>query len=537
MSLPLVLTPLKHRQFAWLCAGTMIAALGTWIQSTTSAWIMTDLAPDALMVSLTQAAAQLPILFLVVPAGALADLVDRRRYLVLTNVWMFAMAALLAVLYGLGLVGPWLLLALTALLSVGVALNAPAWSSSVPLTVPRDDLPRAVLLNSMGFNLARAIGPALGGILVATIGAAFAFTLNAASFALVAVISGAILAFPAARPLGGLPPESKGRAILLGLRYVGAEPNVRAAMVRSLAFYGLASAIWALLPIFVRQKLGMSAAGYGVMLGATGVGAMLGGIMMPWLNGRLSRDNQVMLGGVVCSATLLPVALLSSTVATGCAMIVFGCGWILAASNLLATVQLASAPWVRARCVAVYQAIFNGGMGFGAITWGWLAESAGLSGTLLAAGLGGIGMALVSRAYPLSEEIIDPSLPSSVTPPVVIAHDMMLSDLKASRHSVAVTIAYEVNYEDADAFRAAMSDVAAARRRDGATAWTLGRDIERPGRWLEAFRIPDWWELHRGIARMNLTDGEATRTARTFHRDEQPPDVSVMVIEQLDSHR
>lgn len=187
---------------------------------------MTDLAPDALMVSLTQAAAQLPILFLVVPAGALADLVDRRRYLVLTNVWMFAMAALLAVLYGLGLVGPWLLLALTALLSVGVALNAPAWSSSVPLTVPRDDLPRAVLLNSMGFNLARAIGPALGGILVATIGAAFAFTLNAASFALVAVISGAILAFPAARPLGGLPPESKGRAILLGLRYVGAEPNV-----------------------------------------------------------------------------------------------------------------------------------------------------------------------------------------------------------------------------------------------------------------------------------------------------------------------
>ena len=301
MSLPLVLAPLKHRQFAWLCAGTMIAALGTWIQSTTSAWIMTDLAPDALMVSLTQAAAQLPILFLVVPAGALADLVDRRRYLVLTNVWMLAAAALLAVLYALGLVGPWLLLALTALLSVGVALNAPAWSSSVPLTVPRDDLPRAVLLNSMAFNLARAIGPALGGILVAAVGAAYAFALNAASFALVAVISGAVLAFPVVRPLGGLPPESKGRAILLGFRYVAAEPNVRAAMVRSLAFYGLASAIWALLPIFVRQKLGMSAAGYGVMLGATGVGAMLGGIMMPWLNGRLSRDNQVMLGGVVCS--------------------------------------------------------------------------------------------------------------------------------------------------------------------------------------------------------------------------------------------
>jgi MFS family permease len=269
------------------------------------------------------------------------------------------------------------------------------------------------------------------------------------------------------------------------------------------------------------------------MLGATGLGAMLGGIMMPWLNGRLSRDSQIMLGGLLCSATLLPVALLSSTEVTGCAMIVFGCGWILAASNLLATVQLASAPWVRARCVAVYQAIFNGGMGFGAITWGWLAESAGLSGTLLAAGLGGIGMALVSRTYPLSDEIIDPSLPSPVTPPTVIAHDIMLSDLEASRHSVVVTIAYQVNHEDADAFRAAMSNVAAARRRDGATAWTLGRDVELPGCWLETFRIPDWWELHRGIARMNLVDGAATRAARGFHRGERPPDVRVMVIEQV----
>ena len=441
------------------------------------------------------------------------------------------MATLLAVLYALGLVGPWLLLALTALLSAGVALNAPAWSSSVPLTVPHHELSPAVLLNSMGFNLARAIGPASAGIIEAGVGAAFAFALNAASFALVAVISGAILVFPVTRHLGGLPPESKRRAILLGFRYVGAEPNVRAAIVRSLTFYGLASAIWALLPIFVRQKLRLSAASYGMMLGATGVGATLGGIMMPWLNGRLSRDSQVMLGGVVCSATLLPVALLSSTVATVCAMIVFGCGWILAASNLLATVQLASAPWVRARCVAIYQAIFNGGMGFGAIAWGWLAESAGLSGPLLATGLGGIGMALVSRAYPLGDEIIDPSLPSPVTPAIVIAHDMMLSDPEALRQSVVVTIAYEVNYEDADAFRAAMCDVAAARRRDGATAWTLGRDIERPGRWLEAFRIPDWWELHRGIARMNFADGAATQSVREFHHGKRPPDVSVMVIE------
>jgi MFS family permease len=330
----------------------------------------------------------------------------------------------------------------------------------------------------------------------------------------------------------GLPPEPKGRAILLGLRYVAAEPNVRAAMVRSLAFYGMASAIWALLPLYVRQVLGLSATGYGVMLGATGAGAVLGGMVMPHLNNRLSRDNQVVLGGIVCSATLIPVALLPSPGVAGCAMIVFGCGWILAASNLMAAVQLASAPWVRARGVAVYQAIFNGGMGIGAIIWGWLAESAGLSGTILAAALGGIGMALVGRTHPLSDEIDDPSLPPAVAPPTIVAHETMASMLSSLRHPVVVTIAYTIDHENADDFRAAMMKVAAARRRDGATAWVLGRDVEQPERWLEAFRLPDWMELSRGVARVNLVDAAATQAARSFHCSERPPEVRVMIIEQ-----
>jgi MFS family permease len=213
-------------------------------------------------------------------------------------------------------------------------------------------------------------------------------------------------------------------------------------------------------------------------------------------------------------------------------MVVFGFGWILATSNLMVAVQLASAPWVRSRGTAVYQAVFSAGMGIGAIVWGWLAESAGLPGTLLAAGLGGIGMALVGRAYALNDEIVDPSLPPSVIPPTVVAHETMAGDLLSSQHPVVVTIAYKISHEDAYAFNAAMVDVASSRRRNGATAWLLGRDVGEPERWIECFRLPDWLELQRGIARVNLMDATSTQAARAFHRGKRPPQVTVLAIEQ-----
>ena len=387
-------------------------------------------------------------------------------------------------------------------------------------------------MNAMSFNVAQAGGPSLGGILVAVGGAALAFATNAVSFAIVAIICGAVLNLSTAPRPDGLTAEPKGRAILLGLRYVAAEPNLRAAMVRSLAFYGMASAIWALLPLYVRQVLELSAASYGALLGATGVGALIGGLVMPRIRAWLSRDSEVMLGGILCSATLIPIALLPSPAVAGVAMVVFGFGWILATSNLMVAVQLASAPWVRARGTAVYQAVFSAGMGIGAIVWGWLAESAGLPGTLLAAGLGGIAMALVGRAYALNDEIVDPSLPPSVIPPTVVAHETMAGDLLSSQHPVVVTIAYKISHEDAYAFNAAMVDVASSRRRNGATAWLLGRDVGEPERWIECFRLPDWLELQRGIARVNLMDATATQAARAFHRGKRPPQVTVLAVDQ-----
>ena len=276
--------PFASRAFFWLWLANTVSALGTWIQNTASAWIMTDLAPSPMMVSLVQAAAQLPVLLLALPAGALADLMDRKRHLILTNMLMLAASATLAIVAALGRLDATILLSLTALLAVGAALNSPAWAASVPLTVPRRSLAQALVLNSIGFNIARAIGPAIGGLIVAVAGATVAFAANAASFAFVAVVVGILLTFPRTQTTLDVPPEPFRSAMRIGIAYAMAEPVVRSTLVRSAAFFGCASAIWALLPLYVRQVLGLSSASFGLMMGVIGAGAVLGGLIMPRLH-------------------------------------------------------------------------------------------------------------------------------------------------------------------------------------------------------------------------------------------------------------
>ncbi len=218
------------------------------------------------------------------PAGAIADLMDRKRLLIVTNMLMLAASAILAIVAALGHVDPAMLLLLTVLLAVGAALNGPAWAASVPLTVPRQSLAQALVLNSVGFNIARAIGPAIGGVILAVAGATAAFAANAASFAFVALVVGVFLAFPRKQATTDVPPEPFQSAMRMGLAYALHEPVVRSTLVRSVAFFGCASAIWALLPLYVRQVLGLSSASFGLMMGVIGAGAVLGGLIMPVLN-------------------------------------------------------------------------------------------------------------------------------------------------------------------------------------------------------------------------------------------------------------
>jgi len=524
--------PFASRAFVWLWLANTVSALGTWIQNAASAWIMTDLAPSPIMVSLVQAAAQLPVLLLALPAGALADLMDRKRLLILTNMLMLAASAVLAIVAAVGRVDSIILLTLTVLLAVGAALNGPAWAASVPLTVPRRSLTQALVLNSVGFNIARAIGPAIGGLILAVAGATTAFAANAASFAFVAVVVAVLLTFPRSQTANNVPPEPFRSAMRIGLAYARAEPVVRSALVRSAAFFGCGSAIWALLPLYVREVLGLSSASFGLMMGIIGSGAVLGGLLMSPLNRWFSRNTLIMLAGTACGLALVPLAVVPSATTAYAALLVFGVGWIVGASNLQATVQLATAPWVRARVLALFQAVVNGGMGLGAIFWGLLGERAGLAGTILAAGLVGCVIALLTRAIQLPHEIGDPSAPAMEVPRVLSIAEEMAPLLHSARHRLLVAINYQVDPADAAAFRAAMADVRLSRYRDGAVGWALSRDVSDPAHWVETFRARDWHELQRGIERLNLADSEAVVRARSYHVGTEPPRVTLLLQEK-----
>jgi MFS family permease len=529
---PSAWAPFASSAFFWLWLANTVSALGTWIQNTASAWIMTDLAPSPLMVSLVQAAAQLPVLLLALPAGALADLMDRKRHLILTNMLMLAASATLAIVAALGRVDATILLSLTALLAVGAALNNPAWAASVPLTVPRQSLPQALVLNSVGFNIARAIGPAVGGLILTVAGATVAFAANAATFAFVAVVVGILLTLPRRQTTIEVPPEPFLSAMRIGLAYALAEPVVRSSLVRAAAFFGCASAIWALLPLYVRQVLGLSSASFGLMMGVIGASAVLGGLIMPLLPKLFSRNNLIMLAGASCGLALVPLAIIPSATTAYAALLVFGIGWIVGASSLQATVQLATAPWVRARVLALYQAVFNGGMGLGAIFWGWLGEYAGLTGTILAAGLGGCVIALLTRAVQLPARIGDPSAPAIAVPRALSIAEEMAPLLHSARHRLLIAISYRIDPADTAAFRAAMAEVRLSRYRDGAVGWALSRDVSDPTHWVETFRTRDWHELQRGIERVNLADSEAVVRARSYHLGAEPPRVTLLLQEQ-----
>jgi len=523
--------PFASRAFFWLWLANIVNSLGTWIQNTASGWIMTDLAPSPIMVSLVQAAAQLPVFLLALPAGALADVMDRKRNLLLTNTFMLAVAGALAIFAVLGHVDATVLLVMTALLAVGAALSNPAWGASVQLTVPRQDLPQALVLNSVGFNIARVAGPAVAGLILATAGATIAFGANAVSFAFVVVVVGFVLTFPRTQTSIDVPPEPLRSAMRVGVAYSLAEPVVRSALVRSAAFYGCGSAIWALLPLYVRQVLGLSSASFGVMMGVIGAGAVLGAVGMPRLRKLFPRNNLIMLSGVLCGLALIPLAVIPSAVTAHVALLVFGVAWIVGATNLQATVQLAAAPWVRARVLALYQAVFNGAMGLGAIGWGWLGDHVGLTGTILAAGLASCVIALLTRAVELPAEISDPSAPARPVGRTLSIAAEMAPLLQSAQHRLLVAISYHIDPANAAAFRAAMADVRLSRYRDGAARCELSRDVSDATRWVETFSIRDWHELQRAIGRHNLADSEAVVRARSYHIGAEPPRLTLLLQE------
>lgn len=502
-----------------LWTATVFSNVGTWMHDVAAGWLMTSLAPTPLMVALVQAATTVPIFLFALPAGTLADLVDRRRLLIGIMSVLAAAALALGLLTIMGAVSAGLLLAFTFLFGAGAAFVAPAWQSIVPQLVPRRELQAAVALNSMGINVSRAIGPSLAGLIIAGVGIAWPFFVNAASF--LAVIAALAWWRPPPRRASPLPAERFWSGAKAGLRFARASAPLRATLLRAVAFFLFASAYWALLPLIARQELAGGPQLYGAMLGALGVGAVVGALILPRLKQRLGADAMVALGTGGTALVLTVLALVPLPAAAVGASFLAGVSWIAVLSSLNVSAQVALPDWVRARGLSVFITVFFGAMTLGSVIWGQTAALLGIPAALLIAAGGALGAAMLVRPFKLQQGAGLDHTPSSHWPAPVVARE-----IAPDSGPVMVTVDYRIAAEHRAAFLAAMRDLEAARRRDGAVAWGLYEDAAQPGRFLETFLEESWLAHLRHHERVSEADRALQARVRALHSGPGAPEVT-----------
>lgn len=519
--------PLRQELFRLLWIASVASNVGTWMHEVGASWLMTQLAPSPLTVSLIQTAEALPVFLLALAAGALADVVDRRRLLIFSQSWMLAAALGLGFLTILRLTTPHLLLAFTFLLSFGSALNGPAWQAIVPELVSRAELPAAVSLNSVGFNVARAAGPAIGGLVVAAAGSGAVFLLNAVSFLGVIVVLYRWRRTPHA---SALPAERVLGAMRAGLRYVFHSPSIHSVLARVSLFMLGASALWSLVPLFARQNLGRGAAGYGVLLGFFGAGAVVGGSFLPRLQVELGIQR-LLRAATLLFASALALMAVWRRFPVGCAaMFAAGLAWTTILSTFNTSIQLNTPAWVRGRALAVYQLTYFAGLGAFSALWGTVAVHVGIGRALVIAALAlGVGLTVGAHFHVGLGEGLDLE-PSSRPGPVVA------SEPQAERGPVLVTVEYRINLERAAEFTLAMLELRRIRRRDGAMRWGLFEDVAAPGRYLETFVVESWAEHLRQHERATVADRQIRERVRSFHLSETPPIVSHLLYAYHEEH-
>jgi MFS family permease len=522
---------LAHRVFFWLWIAALVSNIGTWMQNVGAAWLMTSLSPSPLLVALIQTASSLPILLLALPAGALADIVDRRRLLIVSQALMLAAAGALSWLTILHLTTPILLLVLTFGLGLGSALNAPAWQAMIPDLVPREDLTAAIALGGINYNAARAIGPALGGIVVAWVGAGATFALNAASFLAVIAV---LYKWERVPHPGLLPAERMLGAMRAGLRYVRHAPALRATLVRTAAFTFGGSAVWAVLPLVARFELGLQASGYGLLLACFGTGAIVGGASLPCLTQTLSRNAMTGASSAVFAATMLALSATHGVVVACVVMAVGGAAWTMTMSTLNVAAQLSVPGWVQGRALSCYQIILQGAMAAGSALWGFVASAMGVRSSLLFASIAivvGLLTMIRFRLVADRELALDPA-PHRALP-------KMSGEINPDSGPVLVTVEYLIEPERAADFALAMQPLRLVRLRDGAIFWGLFFDTARPSRFVEYFVVESWLEHLRQHERGVLADLEVEQHARSFHVGMARPvvshQVSVEAIDKLDA--
>lgn len=521
MSKPSLLGPLASPAFRMLWLGGIISNLGTMVQTVGAGWLMATIATSNDMVAFVQAATTLPVMLFSIPAGAIADSYERRRVLMVAQVFMMAMSLALAAVAFWGNVTPWMLLALTFLIGCGTALHTPSWQASVGDVVPRDQIAGAVTLNSMGLNMTRSVGPALGGFIVAAAGAAAAFVFNALSFLPMIY---ALVRMQPNQTRSTLPRENLHRAVWAGLRYVSMSPDLITVILRGFVFGASATAILALLPLVARDTLQGGALVYGVLLGAFGIGAILGGLANAGLRARFGSEAIVAGSflGMAISAAL--IASSNSIWLTPLFLLPAGASWVLALSLFNVVVQLSTPRWVVGRVLSIYQTAIFGGMTTGGWLWGNLSQHYSTPTALYLASVASVAGAAIGLRFAL------PAFASRNLEPLdqFRAPSLQL-DLQDRSGPIFVMIEYDIDQADVTEFLRAMTDRRRIRIRDGARQWTLLRDVENPNLWKEAYHVPTWADYLRHNQRRTKADAEVTERLIALNRGSAKPSVRRMI--------
>ncbi len=515
--------PMKRPVFRMLWTTWLVANTCMWMNDVAAAWLMTSMTTSPIWVALVLSAATLPVFLLGLPSGALADILDRRRYLIFTQFWVAVVATLLGVMVVWGQMTPLLLLMLTFANGVGLALRWPVYAAIMPELVPRRELPAALALNGVSMNASRIIGPLAAGALIASAGTEWVFVLNA----VLSVVSGLLIMrwrrehVPS--PLGR---ERLVSAMRVGMQFVWQSNRLRAVLLRVSLFFFHSTAVLAMLPLVARQLPGGGAGTFTLLLASMGVGAIVAALNLTRLRQLMPRDTLVLRATILQSLSTVAVALAPNAWVAVAAMLLNGAAWIICANALSVSAQLALPDWVRARGMSMYQMAIMGASAAGAALWGQLATLSNIQVGLLVAAVSGTATMLLAQYH-----VVDLSIEEDLTPSREFK--VPVADAPPATGHVVVTIEYIIDPARGEEFRALMQESRRSRLRQGALEWALLRDIGHPERYLEQITDESWTEHLRRFDRVTASDVALRERKLAFHTPEEPPHVTRRVVEDV----
>lgn len=500
--------PLKEPVFRRIWSASLLSNFGQLILGVGAAWEMTQQTGDAGMVALVQTAMMLPLMLVAVPAGALADMFDKRK-IAMTGLALSAVSAgVLTLLAWSGLATPWVILAFCVLIGAGVALYSPAWQSSIGEQVGQAQLPAAIALGTINYNVARSIGPAIGGVIVLIAGAQAAFAINAVFYLPLLM---AFLLWRRPHVPSRLPPESINRAIVSGARFVFHSATIRKILSRAFLFGLVGATGSALAPLIAKDLLGGDASIFGILLGASGAGAVAGAFLVGWFHAKFGVERATRLMMLVAGAAFVGVGFSRSLSLTCIFMFVGGASNILTIALFNIAVQMGAPRWVTARALSLFSASLTGGIAIGAALWGQLAGAWSVETAMVASGVGLLLMPLLMIASPLPKDDQAASEIADIQSDLDVALNLSMRS-----GPVVIAIEYRIEPDKARDFYDAMRQLQRVRLRNGSFNWSLSRDIGDPSIWTERFQFPTWGDYLRTRDRYTQADLKAQADVDAF---------------------